>query len=133
MTVTVQKTGGPKPRVLVVDDEVGVRESLKYLLKNEYDVVLAEDGPRGLEKFAEGKFDLAIVDGVMPGMTGTEVIREIRRANQRVPIIMLTAHNTRLTDGMRTTIGASEFMDKPFDVHTLSATVARLIQQRSVV
>jgi len=79
------------PRVLVVEDEVGLREPLVYLLQKEgYDVLEAEDGNSAVEIFKSHNPDLILLDLMLPGLSGNEVCRLVR-AESQVPIIMLTA------------------------------------------
>src|SRR3954465_5221255 len=79
------------PRILLVDDEQAVQTLLAYPLRKEgYDVVAATTGREALDRFRDGRFDLGVLDGMLPQVDGFDVVRELR-AKSTVPIIMLTA------------------------------------------
>jgi CheY-like chemotaxis protein len=82
---------GRRPRVLVIDDDSGVREVVRYLLEDfGYDCETAADGPRGLARFQEGGWDLVVTDLGMPEMSGWEVVEAIRRRSLAMPIVLIT-------------------------------------------
>ena len=79
-------------RVLVIDDELGPRESLRILLKNEYEVITADSVARGLQYLRERQPDAIVMDIRMPGTSGIEGLREIRQIDPNVSVIMLTGY-----------------------------------------
>ena len=83
-----------KQRILVVEDEIQIAKILKIELEYEgYEVVVAHDGKRGLEAALQEKFDLILLDVMLPELNGIEVLRRIRKENNFIPIILLTARN----------------------------------------
>jgi len=113
-------------RVLVADDEPGIRNLICEILKEEgYDVVPAQDGPRAVQKAVEDRPDLAIIDLMMPGLTGEEVVQRIDQAGlQDLPIIYMSAvPYSGEVDGARPAV----FIAKPFDIEKFLQTVSRLV------
>jgi DNA-binding NtrC family response regulator len=108
-----------KRRILIVDDETGVRESLRMVLKDAYDSVAVASGADALEALASGPFDVVLLDIVMPGMDGLELLEEVRSRYPRVPVIMLTATKTVKTAVGAMKLGAFDYVTKPFDVDEL--------------
>ena len=108
-----------KRRVLIVDDEAGVRESLRMVLKDTYEPVAVGSGSDALEALAAGPFDVVLLDIVMPNMDGLELLEEVRSRYPRVPVIMLTATKTVKTAVGAMKLGAFDYVTKPFDVDEL--------------
>jgi signal transduction histidine kinase len=113
------------PTVLVIDDELGPRESLRYLLKNEYNVVCADNVDRGIELLREHSPDAVIMDIRMPGRNGIEGLREIRRIDSDVAVIMLTGFAALGTAQEAVRHEASDYLEKPFDTTEMRRTVER--------
>ena len=115
------------PRVLVVDDEPGVRESLRMLLKREYDVVTAGDVDSALRMIDAELPHLVLLDLLMPGRNGLELLDELAEREIRIPVIVLTATKTVATavDAMKR--GAADFVTKPFELEALRLKVAQLL------
>src|SRR5436853_7713675 len=83
-----------KRKVLIVDDEPGVRESLRMVLKEQYDAVLATSGEEALDMLVAVQPDLVLLDVLMPGIDGLVVLERNKEQNPRIPVLMLTATTT---------------------------------------
>jgi two-component system, OmpR family, response regulator MprA len=118
-------------KILIVDDERAVRESLRRALELEgYDIELAEDGAEALERLeAEPEPDAMVLDVLMPRMDGLEVSRTVRRSGSRLPILMLTAR-TQVEDRVEgLDAGADDYLTKPFALEELLARVRALLRR----
>ena len=116
--------GIAKPLLLVVDDEEGPRTSLKVVFKNEYEVLLASNGEEAIKLARTNKVDVAILDILMHGMSGVDVLRELKNLDEDIEVIMLTAYETLETARQALRLGAREYLNKPFDIAALR-TAAR--------
>lgn len=119
-----------KLKILVVDDESRMRKLVKdFLVKNNYDVVEAEDGSQALDIFYEQKdISLIILDVMMPKMDGWQVCREIRQYS-KVPIIMLTAKSDERDELQGFQLGVDEYISKPFSPKILVARVEAILRR----
>jgi DNA-binding NtrC family response regulator len=117
------------PRILVVDDEPGVRESLRMLLKSEGDVTTAGDVDSALHEIALAAPDLILLDLVMPKRSGLELLAELTERGVRTPVIVLTATNTVNAAVEAMKLGAADFITKPFELDALRIKVRNLIEQ----
>jgi len=115
--------------ILVVDDELGPRESLRFLLKNTYRVVCAESVERGLQLMREHLPDAVIMDIRMPGQDGIEGLREIRKLDPELAVIMLTGFAAVGTAQEAIRHEASDYMEKPFDAQEMRRAVQRHVEQ----
>jgi two-component system, OmpR family, alkaline phosphatase synthesis response regulator PhoP len=117
-------------RILLVEDEPGLVMTLSDLLGAEgYEVESATDGPAGLAKALKEKFDLIVLDVMLPGKSGLEVCRELRQQGSDVAVLMLTA-KTQLYDrvaGLK--IGADDYLTKPFEPPELLARIEALLRR----
>ncbi len=110
-------------RILVVEDEPGLAESVRYALDTEgFEVLVAESGLGGLESARVNQPDLVVLDLMLPGMSGLDVCRQIR-ASSDVPIIMLTAKDAESDKVAGLELGADDYMTKPFSMRELMARV----------
>lgn len=119
-------------RVLVIDDELGPRESLRILLKNEYEVITADSVSRGLQYLRERQPDAIVMDIRMPGTSGIEGLREIRQIDPNVSVIMLTGYGALETAQEAIRLGANDYMKKPFDTQEMLATIRRNVQRSEI-
>jgi DNA-binding response OmpR family regulator len=106
--------------LLIVEDEEGILQFLKQGLEEEnYQISTATNGLDGLELFQKEKFDLVLLDWMLPVMTGLEVCKKIRETNSKTPIIFLTAKDTiqETVEGLKT--GANDYIKKPFSFDEL--------------
>ena len=116
--------------VLVVDDEPAVRESLRMLFKRECQVDTAEDVDSALRAVARSEPDLVLLDVVMPGRSGLELIGELRERGVQTPVIVLTATNTVSVAVEAMKLGAADFVTKPFELEALRLKVRQLLEHR---
>ncbi len=118
-------------KILIVDDEPAVRDSLRRALELEgYDIDLAENGSEALERLeSNGQHDAVILDVLMPGLDGLEVCRRIRRAGNHVPVLMLTARDEVENRVAGLDAGADDYVTKPFALEELLARVRALLRR----
>jgi two-component system response regulator MprA len=117
-------------KILVVDDERAVRESLRRALTLEgYEVDLAADGEEALEHVHRVEPDALVLDVLMPGIDGLEVSRRLRRTGSRVPILMLTARDAVQNRVEGLDAGADDYLTKPFALEELLARVRALLRR----
>jgi DNA-binding NtrC family response regulator len=119
-------------RVLVVDDEPGVRESLRMLLQGEHDVAAASDVAAALRILDEEPPDLVLLDLVMPGPSGLELLGELSTRPDPPPVIVLTATKTVATAVEAMKRGAADYVTKPFEVEALRIKVRQLLAHRAL-
>ncbi len=116
-------------RILLVDDEQSVQTLLSYpLRKDGYHVTSALDGREALERFAEARFDLVVLDLMLPKLDGVEVCRQLRRTSQ-VPIIMLTAKGTETDKVAGLEVGADDYITKPFSMREFRSRVKAALRR----
>ncbi|HWP32664.1 MAG TPA: response regulator transcription factor, partial [Solirubrobacterales bacterium] len=120
-------------RILLVDDEQSIQTLLSYpLRKDGYLVTSAQDGHEALERFAEGRFDLVILDLMLPRLDGVEVCRELR-ARSQVPIIMLTAKGSETDKVAGLEVGADDYITKPFSMREFRSRVKAALRRSRMV
>ncbi len=118
------------PRILIVEDEPGIALGLEDDLKMEgYEVEVATDGLSAARRAKEAKFDLILLDIMLPGKDGFEVCRELRRAGLRVPVMMLTAKTQESEKVMALELGADDYVTKPFGTRELRARIKALLRR----
>jgi DNA-binding NtrC family response regulator len=118
-----------RKRVLVVDDEVAIRDSLKLLLKNNFEVGLAQDGVEALSVLDEFQPDLVLLDVMMPNLDGMQTLIQLREKGVSVPVIMLTAVNTVRNAVEAMKLGAVDYLNKPFDVEELTTRIVHTLDR----
>ncbi len=119
----------PNPTVLVIDDEVDLRSLLQSTLERaDYNVVLAAGGQEGLRAFFEARPDLAIVDIIMPDMSGRTVLERIREVSE-TPVIMLTALGQEADRIKGLKGGADDYVAKPFSPNELVARCEAVLRR----
>ena len=121
------------PRILVVEDDENIARGLEHNLRAEgFDVTRARRGPTALDLAARLNPDLITLDVMLPGMSGIDVCRELRRRGVRAPVIMLTARAGEVDKVLGLEIGADDYVTKPFSVRELIARIrARLRRDES--
>ncbi len=119
-----------KPHILLVEDDPNFGDVLKsYLELNDYMVTKADDGQAGLKAYHEGKFDLAIVDVMMPKMDGFTLAETIRKEDNTIPLIFLTAKNLREDVLKGFDVGADDYITKPFDSQELLFRIKAILKR----
>ncbi len=117
-----------RPRVLVVDDEASIRELLsKTLALAEYEVDTAPDGRAAVERLRLGRYDLLIADLKMPGVDGLSLIREAKRLNADLPVIIITGFSTESSAIEAVNLRVAGYLTKPFRVPQVLAAAARAL------
>ena len=114
-----------KRNILIVDDEVGPREALRMILKPSYNVFIAEDGYKALEIIKQTPIDLITLDLHMPGLSGMEVLKEVRDTNKDIQVIIITAYGSMGTVTAATQYGVYDFINKPFNVSDVTMVVQK--------
>lgn len=121
-------------RVLVVDDEPNILISLEFLMQQGgFEVMTAEDGEQALAHVQQGKPDLILLDISLPGISGFDVLEQLRQApdTATLPIIMLTAHGREVEREKGMALGADDYITKPFSTQSLVEKVNALLQENS--
>lgn len=117
-------------RILIVEDEPGLVLTLTDLLAAEgHEVDSAQDGASGLRKALEGRYDLIILDVMLPGRNGFEVCRELRRQGRDTAVLMLTARGQVVDRVVGLKLGADDYLAKPFDPAELTARIEALLRR----
>jgi DNA-binding response OmpR family regulator len=123
---------GSKKTVLVVEDDASISMGLEMNLAAEgYDVMLAADGTRGLDEARRG-VDLVILDVMLPGLNGLEVVKTLRAEGNAVPVIMLSARGAELDKVMGLELGAEDYITKPFSLAELLARVKAVLRRDAI-
>jgi len=120
------------PRVLVVDDEAGVRESLRVLLSGECEVETASSGDEALRCLAAAPADLIVLDLVMPGKSGLDVLEELSGSVDAPAVLVLTATKTVATAVRAMQLGAADYVTKPFEVDALRLKIRHHLEHRAL-
>jgi two-component system response regulator RegX3 len=116
-------------RLLVVEDEESFSDALGYMLRREgYEVAIAETGPDALAQFERSGADLVLLDLMLPGISGTEVCRQLR-SRSNVPIIMLTARDSEIDKVVGLELGADDYVTKPFSSRELVARIRAVLRR----
>ncbi len=125
------RVGPPdRRRILVIDDEIDIRESLELLLTQEnYFVELAENATTGLQKFESGSYDLVLLDLMMPDRSGLDVLADIRRHDTATPVFLLTAYGSVEVAVRALKSGANDYFAKPWDNEKLLIEIDRMISK----
>ena len=116
--------------VLVVDDEFGPRESLRMILAPVYDVHTVENGQEALNFICREKVDLVTLDLRMPGLSGIDVLREIKNFQPDIDVIIVTGYGSLTNAQEAIRFGAGDFISKPFNVSDIMAIVSKSFERR---
>ena len=117
--------------ILIVDDEIGARESLRMILKPIYQVYTAINGQEALECIQKEKIDLVTLDLNMPGLTGIDILREIKKIDADIEVIIITAYGTLPNVREVNRLGAASIISKPYNVSDVIAIVSKSFERRN--
>lgn len=118
-------------KILIVEDEEKIARMVELELLHEgYEVEKAFDGRMGLELAESGRFDLVLLDVMLPGLSGTEVLRRLRRSSD-LPVIMLTARDATMDKVSALDGGADDYVTKPFEIEELLARIRVCLRKRA--
>ena len=116
-------------RVLIVDDDIDLCELVtEYLLPEEFQVEAVHTGPAGLERALSGEHALMVLDVMLPGMNGLDVLRKLR-AHSRIPVLILTARGDDVDRIVGLEIGADDYLAKPFNPRELLARIRAILRR----
>jgi len=122
------------PRILVIDDDAAIRDSLRMILEyEEYQFVGAASGQEGLEAIQRERPDIVLLDIKMPGMDGMEVLRRVRALDEGLPVVMISGHGTTATAVEAIRSGAIDFLDKPLGSERVLVTLRNVLRQSALV
>ena len=119
-----------KSSVLIVDDEFAVRESFRMLLKSSYEIFAAANGEEALKILKERKFDLITLDLNMPRLSGMQTLREIRKIDSKVPVVIITGYGSEKDQKEAFRYGVTGFISKPFTTSQIIKVIDRILEGR---
>jgi putative two-component system response regulator len=120
-----------KGTILIVDDEFGPREALRIILKSMYNVHTAENGEEALDYIRREEVDLVTLDLKMPGLSGFDVLREIKAFNKDIDVIIVTGLGSLPNAKEAVHYGAGDFISKPFNVAEIITIVSKVFERRN--
>jgi DNA-binding NtrC family response regulator len=123
---------GKMRSVLIVDDEVGARESLKMILKNDYEVFLAINAEEAFSQIKEHSPDVILLDIILPDLDGLRVLERIKQNDPDIIVIMITATRTVETALQTMKLGAYGCVTKPFDIDELRLIITRSLSAKAL-
>ena len=117
-------------KILIAEDDANIRQGLVATLESEgYGVTVASDGAQALKLFPQERFDLVVLDVMMPKASGYDVCRELRARGSRVPVVFLTAKGEEVDKVVGLKLGADDYITKPFGVHELLARIEAVLRR----
>ena len=120
-----------KRSVLVVDDELGIREAIRMILNPNYDVYTAANGSEALQCIQKDKIDIVTLDLKMPGLSGIEVLKQIKKSNADIEVIVVSAYGTPHDHQEAVRHGAGDFIVKPFNAPDLINSICKSVERRT--
>jgi len=123
---------GKMRSVLIVDDEIGARESLKMVLKNDYEVFLAKNAEEAFSQIKEHSPDVILLDIILPDLDGLKVLKRIKQNDPNIVVIMVTATTTVKTALEAKRLGAYAYVTKPFDIDELRLIITRSLSAKAL-
>jgi len=122
----------PRHRILIVDDDAGPRESLNMILKPFFNIYLASNGEEALSMIKQYPIDLVILDLKMPGIQGTEVLKEIKRQHSEIEVIVLTGYGSLKSAIESIRYGAADYLLKPFNVAEIISVINKTMNKKKL-
>jgi two-component system response regulator AtoC len=122
----------PRPVILVVDDDPGIREAFRLVLEDQCDLLEAEDGPQAIEHVQRRPVDLVLLDVRLPGMDGIEVLERIKAIDDDVEVVLVTAVQTIRAAVAAMKLGALDYVTKPFDEDEIRPLIGRALERRAL-
>ena len=119
-----------KPRILIADDEEGIRESLSLILSDHYDIAFAVDGQEALSKITTGQFALILMDIKMPKLDGLEVMKRMQQQRIVTPVLVLTAYQSVELAKEAVKLGAIDYLPKPFEREQIFNAIQDILAKR---
>ncbi len=124
-------TGSPKKRILIVDDEVNVCKSIRQaLLCDDYEIDTALSGEEALTKEGEKAYDVFVVDLMMPGISGLDLLQSLKSKSPAAKVIMITGYPTSKNTVQSMQLGAFDYLPKPFLPSDLRNLIARALESK---
>ena len=120
-----------KRSILVVDDELGIREAIRMILNPNYDVYTAANGSEALQCIQKDKIDIVTLDLKMPGLSGIEVLKQIKKSNADIEVIVVSAYGTPHDHQEAVRHGAGDFIVKPFNAPDLINSICKSVERRT--
>jgi DNA-binding NtrC family response regulator len=129
--LSIDKRIASKGTILVVDDEIGPRESLRMILKPFYEVHTASDGQEALRFIQNKDIDVVTLDLSMPGLSGIDALKEIKKLRPNTEVIVITGYGSLNNAQEAIRFGAGDLISKPFNVAEIISIVAKSFERRS--
>jgi DNA-binding NtrC family response regulator len=123
---------GKMRSVLIVDDEIGARESLRMVLKNDYEVFLAKNAEEAFSKIKEHSPDVILLDIILPDLDGLKVLERVKQNDPSIIVIIVTATTTVKTALEAKKLGAYGYVTKPFDIDELRLIITRSLSAKAL-
>jgi two-component system, sensor histidine kinase and response regulator len=121
-----------KPILLVVDDEEGPRQSIRIVFKEDYNILMADNGAAAIKLAQENSIDAAVLDIRMAEMSGVEVLNALKKIDPTTEVVMLTAYETLETARQALRLGDCDYLNKPWAIATLRDAVRRAMERRAI-
>lgn len=121
------------PRVLVIEDDLNQAEAVNLALQRTYDVDVCSDGPTGLQAWKDGRHDLILLDLMLPGLAGADVLDAIIAIDPEQPVVIVTAHGSQETHADLMLHGAAFFIEKPLNLDHLRETCVKALRHKELV
>src|SRR6266511_3442370 len=121
-----------KRTLLIVDDEEGPRQSLRIVFKDDYNILLADNGSKAVELVRQHPVDAAVLDIRMSGMSGVELLGKLKEIDPTIEVIMLTAYETIETARQALRLGACDYLTKPFDISTMRTAIVSAMERHTL-